>query len=117
MNGQIAKAPPAAPAKATVAGGGDATVLAWAKDQHARAVSLVRDHDCPSAAKIAAQIASRATDYYNTNVVNDRSLKACQAYFAEQREKDAERTNKARAAKILGIDLSTLYRWQQKWQT
>jgi len=25
--------------------------------------------------------------------------------------------NKAKAAKILGIDLSTLYRWQQKWQT
>lgn len=24
--------------------------------------------------------------------------------------------NKAKAAKILGIDLSTLYRWQQKWQ-
>jgi len=24
--------------------------------------------------------------------------------------------NKAKAARILGIDLSTLYRWQQKWQ-
>jgi two-component system response regulator HydG len=25
--------------------------------------------------------------------------------------------NKGKAAKILGVDLSTLYRWQQKWQT
>ena len=24
--------------------------------------------------------------------------------------------HKARAAKVLGVDLSTLYRWQQKWK-
>lgn len=91
--------PPTAPPKATTSTAGDAALLAWARDQHKRVTELVRANNCAEAARIASTISARANDYYNTNVANDRAIKACLAYINEAREKDAERASKARAQK------------------
>lgn len=93
-----AKAPAPKPAAT------DPSLLAWAKDQHQRAIALVGNNNCRDAAALAAQIAARANDYYNQYVANDRQLKACVAYINDARDKDAEKTNKARAQKRVDVN-------------
>jgi hypothetical protein len=75
------------------------TLLAWAKDQHARVISLVKQGKCADAAPSAVAIKNRAPDYYNAYVVTDRQIKQCMQYINDAAEKDAERSAKSRPAK------------------
>ncbi|MBA3538732.1 MAG: hypothetical protein H0T79_03825 [Deltaproteobacteria bacterium] len=75
------------------------TLLAWAKDKHARASKLATAGNCREAATVVSEIATRAPDYYNQSVAADRALKQCIQYINDAREKDAERSNKSRAQK------------------
>ena len=79
----------------------DPSLLAWAKDQHTRAQALAAKGQCAEAGKLAAQISTRAPEYYNASVVSDRALKQCTAYINAERERDAEKANKSRAQKRL----------------
>lgn len=66
--------------------------LAWAKDQHAKIIALVKDGKCSAAVPLAATLKTRAPDYYATNVATDRSLKACMQYVNDSTtEKAAEK--------------------------
>ena len=72
--------------------------LAWAKDQHARIIALVKDGKCSAAVPLAATLKTRAPDYYATNVATDRALKSCMQYVNDSTtERAAEK--KAAAAK------------------
>ncbi|HEY5950124.1 MAG TPA: hypothetical protein VIV40_31730, partial [Kofleriaceae bacterium] len=77
----------------------DTSLIAWAKDEHSRAVALASKGDCTTAAKVAVTISNRAPAYYSQFVSTDRALKKCQAYIAAERDADAERANKTRAQK------------------
>ncbi|MEP6860982.1 MAG: hypothetical protein ABJE66_10200 [Deltaproteobacteria bacterium] len=66
--------------------------LAWAKDQHAKIIALVKDGKCSAAVPLAATLKTRAPDYYATNVATDRSLKSCMQYVNDSTtEKAAEK--------------------------
>jgi anti-sigma factor RsiW len=78
-------------------------VLAWAKEQHGKAVVAAKK-DCKLAANIAMQIANRAPAYYAANIENDRALKSCQQYIAAEREKELERANRAKATQRRAVD-------------
>ena len=85
-------------------------VLAMTDTLEPRHLALVDDELLPS---------SSGTITSNGNV--QHAVELCGIDELVHRHVDAvlahTEGNKARASKILGIDLSTLYRWQQKWQT
>lgn len=77
----------------------DTTLIAWAKKQHAQAVQDVRNNDCSGAAQIAVAVRNRAYGYYTQNMQDDRDLKGCSSYIADQVNRDEERASKPKAAK------------------
>jgi hypothetical protein len=101
--GKFAEAPPPPPQTqpAPQAPAGPATngpLLAWAKQTHAQVVALVKKGDCGSAAKLAAQVKTRAPDYFAQNMRDDRQLKSCMAYITDAADKE-ERAAPKKAAK------------------
>jgi len=75
----------------------DDQLVAWAKSRHVAAQGLAKDGKCQDVGTIIADLAQRAPDYYNQFVATDRSLKQCQAYIANEREKNADKASKSRA--------------------
>ena len=73
--------------------------LAWARDLHARVITQVRAGKCPDAARLALTLSQRAPAYYEANVLHDRQLKDCVVYINAERDREAERAQRARAAK------------------
>jgi hypothetical protein len=78
-------------------------MLAWAKEQHGKAIVAAKK-DCKLAASIVTQISNRAPAYYSANIENDRALKSCQQYIAQEREKELERANRAKATQKRAVD-------------
>ena len=70
--------------------------LAWAKDQHAKIIALVKDGKCSAAVPLASTLKTRAPDYYATNVATDRSLKSCMQYVNDT---STERAAEKKASK------------------
>jgi len=93
--------PEPAPAKETKA---DSTLIAWAKSEHTRAVQLAKNGKCGDAAKVALSVSSKASAYYSQYMATDRSLKQCAQYINAERDKEAERSQKARASKRVNAD-------------
>ena len=88
---------PAADANAIAAT--DGAVLAWARDQHVRVQAFVKAGKCQDAAKLALEISAKAPDYYAQSVATDRAVKPCASYISDARDKEAEKSQKARAQK------------------
>jgi hypothetical protein len=102
--------PPAmAPSPKTVKAAPEDALLAWAKDQHARVLSLVKANNCRDAAPLAIDIKNRAPDYFATNMANDRALSKCMAYVNDAAEKDAEKNAKSRASKRAAPSLDSMH--------
>ncbi|MBA3503061.1 MAG: hypothetical protein M4D80_13545 [Myxococcota bacterium] len=78
--------------------------VAWAKEQHAKVIAAVRAGKCETAASIAVGIANRVPAYYTTNVENDRTIKPCMQYITAQREKEAERVQRAKSTQRRAAD-------------
>jgi hypothetical protein len=97
-------APKAEAAPAKEAKKDESSLLAWAKSEHARAVTLAKNGDCTGAANVALAVSSRASSYYSQNMATDRSLKQCAQYINAERDKEAERSQKARASKRVNAD-------------
>jgi len=72
---------------------------AWARNELARAIALVRDKKCQDAAKVVTGISVRAPAFYSQNVADHRDLKPCNAYISSDRDKENERRAKSRPAK------------------
>jgi hypothetical protein len=87
--------PPGEPAPQKTVAKPDSS-LAWAKDQHAKIIALVKDGKCSAAVPLAATLKTRAPDYYATNVATDRSLKSCMQYVNDSA---TERAAEKRATK------------------
>jgi hypothetical protein len=75
----------------------DRTLLEWARKQHDQVIALVGANRCREAASAAIEIYSRAPDYFNANIANDRQIKPCLAYVNDQRDR-ADRTRAAKNA-------------------
>jgi hypothetical protein len=82
----------------------DSTLVAWAKGQHEATKALVRKGDCRGAATLALKVSNDAPDYYSKFMATDRDLKSCMAYINTERDKDAEKSGKARAQKRVNAD-------------
>ncbi|NVB81595.1 MAG: hypothetical protein HOV81_24590 [Kofleriaceae bacterium] len=93
-----------APAQTTTPPRQDSTLVAWAKGQHEATKALVRKGDCRGAAKLALKVSNDAPDYYSKFMSTDRDLKSCMAYINTERDKDAEKSGKARAQKRVNAD-------------
>ena len=65
--------------------------VTWARGQHQKLLEAAKSNDCRSAATYAVTLQARAPSYYAQNVENDRTLKPCSAYIAQQRDAEAER--------------------------
>jgi hypothetical protein len=89
-------APTGGAAGGAVRGGVDAD-FAWAKEQHSRLVTQVKAGRCGAAAGTAVALSNRAPGYYQQNVEGDREVKSCLAYINAERERAAERAQRARA--------------------
>ncbi|HET9988803.1 MAG TPA: hypothetical protein VFQ65_09785 [Kofleriaceae bacterium] len=87
--------PPAEPAASKTVAKPDGN-LAWAKDQHAKIIALVKDGKCSAAVPLAATLKTRSPDYYATNVATDRSLKSCMQYVNDT---STERAAEKKASK------------------
>ncbi len=108
-NGALAAAPPPPPpppvqqsAKAATASKADDAKpldsnFAWAKDQHARVVALVKAGKCQDAAPLVSAIRGRDPDYYNSFVASDRALKPCMQYIQAAADREAEKQLPAKA--------------------
>ena len=70
----------------------------WARDQHARMVKLVNAGKCTDAGTVGADIARKAPDYYQSNVANDRAVRACRPYVDRARRAKAADEAKTKAA-------------------
>lgn len=75
-----------------------AALETWARDQHARMVSLVKKGQCTDAGAIGANIMRRAPDYYAANVANDRQVRSCRSYVDRARRAKSEDTKSKAAA-------------------
>jgi len=76
----------------------------WAREQHVRVSTAVKQNNCKEAASLALQLSNRAPAYNQQNVENDRSLKQCVPYINAEREKEAERQQRARALQKRNAD-------------
>lgn len=81
-----------------------ATELAWAKEQHGKLLAAVKAGKCDLAATIASGIATRNASYYSTVVVDDRGIKSCAQYINAQREREAERAQRAKSTQRRAAD-------------
>jgi hypothetical protein len=81
-----------------------ATELAWAKERHGRLIAAVKAGKCELAATIAVDIANRNSTYYATTVADDRFIKPCAQYITAQREREAERVQRAKATQRRAVD-------------
>jgi hypothetical protein len=89
--------PPAGEPVATKATAKPDSSLAWAKEQHAKIIALVKDGKCSAAVPLAANLKTRAPDYYATNVATDRSLKSCMQYVNDSTTEKAAEHKAAKA--------------------
>ena len=62
-------------------------------------MALAQKGECSAAAKVALGVSNRASSYYAQYMATDRALKQCAAYINAERDRDAERSGKARAKK------------------
>ncbi len=69
----------------------------WARDQHAKVTVAVKANNCKEAAALALALSNRAPAYYGANVESDRELKQCMSYIVTEREREADRVQRARA--------------------
>jgi hypothetical protein len=79
-------------------------VIAWAKQQHARAVALVKNGDCKTAAQVALAVSQKTPEYYASFMASDRQLKSCKQYIDDARDREAEKSAKSRAQKRVNAD-------------
>jgi len=103
----VSKAPAPAPqqeAPVEATPNADTTLIAWAKDQHQKAVALVRADNCAGAAQIAVAVRNRAYGYYTQSMQDDRDLKGCSTYIRDAVNRDEERSSKPKAAKRASDD-------------
>ena len=61
--------------------------------------ALVKAGKCQDAATVALDISAKAPDYYAQYVATDRAVKPCASYINDARDKEAEKSQKARAQK------------------
>jgi hypothetical protein len=76
----------------------------WARDQHGKVANAVRANNCKEATSLAIALFNRAPAYYNANVESDRALKQCMTYITAEREREVERTQRARAVQRRNAD-------------
>jgi hypothetical protein len=79
-------------------------IITWAKERHGKVIAAVRAGKCENAASIAVDISNRAPAYYASNVENDRTIKPCMQYITAQREKEAERVQRAKSTQRRAAD-------------
>jgi len=98
----ITAAPKAEPAPQKEAQ--DKNLLAWATSEHNRAIALAKQGKCDAAAKVVQSVSTRANSYYAANMATDRRLKSCAQYINAEREREAEKSQKARVQKRVNAD-------------
>jgi hypothetical protein len=76
----------------------------WAREQHTKVTNAVRANNCKEASTLAVQLSNRAPAYYTQNVEQDRALKQCMTYINAEREREAERQQRARALQKRNLD-------------
>lgn len=74
--------------------------VSWARGQHQKVIAAVKANRCMEATNLALVLENRAPAYYAQNVENDRSIKSCASYIANERAKRvaAEKAARARAS-------------------
>ena len=103
----VAPSPPPPPAQAPAYDKNkDAKLDEWAKVQHARLVSLVRDGKCVEAGKLGNEIAERAPQYYAAHVEHDRAIRQCKQYIDQEKRKSATERYKSRARNAPEADMA-----------
>jgi hypothetical protein len=70
----------------------------WAREQAVKVTNAVKANNCKEAASLAVQLSTRAPAFYQQNVETDRDLKKCMTYINAEREKEAERAQRMKAA-------------------
>ncbi|MEO8701937.1 MAG: hypothetical protein ABI867_17970 [Kofleriaceae bacterium] len=71
---------------------------AWAKSTHDKVTAAVKASNCKEASALAVSLSTRAPGYYASNVENDMALKKCAAYINAERDREAERAQRARVS-------------------
>jgi hypothetical protein len=79
----------------------------WAREQHTKVTNAVRANNCRDATSLAVKLSNRAPAYYTQHVENDRALKQCMTYINAEREKEADRQQRARALQKRNSDEAT----------
>jgi hypothetical protein len=71
--------------------------LTYARGQHQKIIAAVKANRCMEATNLAFALENRAPAYYAQNVENDRAIKSCASYIANERAKRVEAEKRARA--------------------